>query len=55
MDNVYYTSKIYAPGDAAGKELWVNISKMEADQQKVHGFLPSTHRQAEVRDQSVKK
>uniref|UniRef100_A0A3Q2WM64 Plexin domain containing 2a n=1 Tax=Haplochromis burtoni TaxID=8153 RepID=A0A3Q2WM64_HAPBU len=47
MDNVYYTSKIYPPGDAAGKELWVNISKMEADQQKVRGFLPSTHRQAE--------
>uniref|UniRef100_A0A3Q4H325 Plexin domain containing 2a n=1 Tax=Neolamprologus brichardi TaxID=32507 RepID=A0A3Q4H325_NEOBR len=47
MDNVYYTSKIYAPGDEAGKELWVNISKMEADQQKVRGFLPSTHRQAE--------
>uniref|UniRef100_A0A668THS9 Uncharacterized protein n=1 Tax=Oreochromis aureus TaxID=47969 RepID=A0A668THS9_OREAU len=47
MDHVYYTSKIYAPGDAAGKELWVNISKMEADQQKVHGFLSSTHRQAE--------
>uniref|UniRef100_A0A3P9DEL7 Plexin domain containing 2a n=1 Tax=Maylandia zebra TaxID=106582 RepID=A0A3P9DEL7_9CICH len=47
MNNVYYTSKIYAPGDAAGKELWVNISKMEADQQKVRGFLPRTHRQAE--------
>uniref|UniRef100_I3JQP8 Plexin domain containing 2a n=1 Tax=Oreochromis niloticus TaxID=8128 RepID=I3JQP8_ORENI len=47
MDHVYYTSKIYAPGDAAGKELWVNISKMEADQQKVRGFLSSTHRQAE--------
>lgn len=47
MDHVYYTSKIYAPGDAAGKALWVNISKMEADQQKVRGFLSSTHRQAE--------
>uniref|UniRef100_A0A3Q0RDE5 Plexin domain containing 2a n=1 Tax=Amphilophus citrinellus TaxID=61819 RepID=A0A3Q0RDE5_AMPCI len=47
IDHVYYTSKIYGPGDAAGKELWLNISKMEEDQQKVRGFLSSTHRQAE--------
>lgn len=47
-DHAYYTSKIYGPGDAASKELWVNIDEMEEDEWKVHGFLSSTHRQAEV-------
>ncbi|XP_058488075.1 plexin domain-containing protein 2-like isoform X2 [Solea solea] len=46
-DHAYYTSKIYGPGDAAGKELWVNVDEMEEDEWKVRGFLSSTHRQAE--------
>ncbi|KAG7228995.1 hypothetical protein INR49_013228 [Caranx melampygus] len=46
-DHAYYTSKIYGPGDAASKELWVNIDEMEEDEWKVRGFLSSTHRQAE--------
>lgn len=52
MDHVYYTSKIYGPGDAAGKELWVNIDEME-DDQKVRGFLSNSHRQAEVWSLSI--
>ncbi|XP_059200979.1 plexin domain-containing protein 2 [Centropristis striata] len=47
IDHAYYTSKIYAPGDAASKELWVNIDEMEEEECKVCGFLSSTHRQAE--------
>ncbi|XP_044223890.1 plexin domain-containing protein 2 isoform X1 [Thunnus albacares] len=47
IDHAYYTSKIYGSGDAASKELWVNIDEMEEDDWKVHGFLSSTHRQAE--------
>uniref|UniRef100_A0A3Q3KMK3 Plexin domain containing 2a n=1 Tax=Mastacembelus armatus TaxID=205130 RepID=A0A3Q3KMK3_9TELE len=46
-DHAYYISKIYGPGDAASKELWVNIDDMEENQWKVHGFLSNTHRQAE--------
>ncbi|XP_019955255.2 plexin domain-containing protein 2 [Paralichthys olivaceus] len=46
-DHAYYTSKIYGPGDAAGKELWVNIDEMEEDEWKVHGSLSNTHRQTE--------
>ncbi|XP_034742603.1 plexin domain-containing protein 2-like isoform X2 [Etheostoma cragini] len=47
IDPVYYTCKIYASGDSASKELWVNIDEMEEDEWKVCGFLSSTHRQAE--------
>ncbi|XP_051259562.1 plexin domain-containing protein 2 isoform X2 [Dicentrarchus labrax] len=47
IDHAYYTSKIYGPGDAASKELWVNVDEMEEDEWKVSGFLSSTHRQAE--------
>uniref|UniRef100_A0A3Q1CX83 PSI domain-containing protein n=1 Tax=Amphiprion ocellaris TaxID=80972 RepID=A0A3Q1CX83_AMPOC len=47
IDHVYYTSKIYGPGDTTAKELWVNIDDMEEDEWKVHGFLSNTHRQAE--------
>uniref|UniRef100_A0A8D3C3E1 Plexin domain containing 2a n=1 Tax=Scophthalmus maximus TaxID=52904 RepID=A0A8D3C3E1_SCOMX len=47
-DHAYYTSKIYGPGDAAGKELWVNLDETEEEGEwKVHGFLSSAHRQAE--------
>ncbi|XP_042353944.1 plexin domain-containing protein 2 [Plectropomus leopardus] len=47
IDHAYYTSKIHGSGDAASKELWVNIEEMEEDECKVCGFLSSTHRQAE--------
>ncbi|KAL7385807.1 hypothetical protein ABVT39_000500 [Epinephelus coioides] len=47
IDHAYYTSKIHGSGDAAGKELWVNVDEMEEDEWKVSGFLSSTHRQAE--------
>uniref|UniRef100_A0A667XGW6 Plexin domain containing 2a n=1 Tax=Myripristis murdjan TaxID=586833 RepID=A0A667XGW6_9TELE len=47
VDHAYYTSKIYGPGDPASKELWVDIDEMEEDSWKAHGFLSSTHRQAE--------
>lgn len=43
IDHAYYTSKLYGPGDAASKELWVNMD----EEWKVCGFLASTHR-AEV-------
>ncbi|XP_061588561.1 plexin domain-containing protein 2 [Cololabis saira] len=46
-DHIYYTSKIYGPGDAWGKELWVNIDDVEGRRWKVLGFLSSTHRQVE--------
>ncbi|XP_068427435.1 plexin domain-containing protein 2 [Clinocottus analis] len=47
IDHVYYTSKLYGSGDAASKELWVNIDEIEEDEWKVCGFLSSTYRQAE--------
>ncbi|XP_076003151.1 plexin domain-containing protein 2 [Genypterus blacodes] len=47
IDHAYYTSKIFSPGDAGGKELWVNMEEMEEDDWKTHGFLSSAHRQAE--------
>lgn len=50
IDHAYYTSKIYGPGDAASKELWVNMDDVDEDQWRVHGFVSSAHRQAEVSD-----
>uniref|UniRef100_A0A3Q1GYX1 Plexin domain containing 2a n=1 Tax=Anabas testudineus TaxID=64144 RepID=A0A3Q1GYX1_ANATE len=47
IDHAYYTSKIYGPGDAASKELWVNMDDVDEDQWRVHGFVLSAHRQAE--------
>ncbi|XP_034039794.1 plexin domain-containing protein 2 [Thalassophryne amazonica] len=47
VDHIYYTSKIYGPGEGAGEELWVNIDKMKENEWKVHEFLSTTHRQAE--------
>ncbi|XP_024129951.1 plexin domain-containing protein 2 isoform X1 [Oryzias melastigma] len=43
-DHAYYTSRIYGPGDARGKDLWVNV---RGGQWKVLGFLSNSHRQAE--------
>ncbi|XP_028283252.1 plexin domain-containing protein 2-like [Parambassis ranga] len=47
IDHTYYTSKIYCPGDAAGKDLWVNIDEMEEDKWKVRHFLSNTYRHSE--------
>ena len=49
MDHSYYTSKIYSPADAAGRDLWVDMLDMDQGRGKVHGVLSSTHRQAAVR------
>lgn len=46
-DHAYYTSKIHGPGDAASRELWVNVNEME-EEWKVCDFLSSPRRQAEV-------
>ncbi|XP_054849584.1 plexin domain-containing protein 1 [Eublepharis macularius] len=40
----YYISRIYSPGEARAKDLWVNIAKVNRTQ--VHGILSNTHRQA---------
>ncbi|KAJ7313732.1 hypothetical protein JRQ81_005380 [Phrynocephalus forsythii] len=42
----YYISRIYGPGEARAKELWVDIAKANRSQVKVHGILSNTHRQA---------
>lgn len=44
IDHTYYTSKIYSPGDANSKELWVKRD----DVWKVCTFLSSSYRQTEV-------
>ncbi|XP_023820626.1 plexin domain-containing protein 2-like isoform X1 [Oryzias latipes] len=43
-DHAYYTSKVYGPGDAPAKDLWVNI---QGGQWKVLRFLSNSHRHAE--------
>lgn len=48
VDHAYYMSKIYSPGDAARKELWVNITELQREKARLHGFLSNIHRQAEV-------
>ncbi|KAM9790540.1 plexin domain-containing protein 2-like isoform 2-T2 [Syngnathus typhle] len=47
MDHVYYTSKIVCPGDAGGADAWVDTERANKNEWKTHGFLSSTHRQAE--------
>lgn len=47
VDHAYYMSKIYSPGDAARKELWVNITELQREKARLHGFLSNIHRQAE--------
>ncbi|CAL8315807.1 unnamed protein product [Gadus morhua 'NCC'] len=46
IDHVYYTSKIYGPGDPGGKALWLDIDQISNADRKVHGFISNTHRQA---------
>ncbi|XP_061777057.1 plexin domain-containing protein 2-like isoform X1 [Nerophis ophidion] len=47
MDHAYYTSTIFGPGDVGGPDVWVNTEEKDGDMWKAHGFLSSTHRQAE--------
>ncbi|XP_061835800.1 plexin domain-containing protein 2-like [Nerophis lumbriciformis] len=47
MDHAYYTSAIFGPGDVGGPDVWVNTEEEDGDMWKAHGFLSSTHRQAE--------
>ncbi|XP_078452677.1 plexin domain-containing protein 2-like [Lampetra fluviatilis] len=42
----YYTSRTYRLADPRGRELWVNIDKMQNQHVRVHGILSNTHRQA---------
>ncbi|XP_064030318.1 plexin domain-containing protein 1 [Pogoniulus pusillus] len=42
----YYVSRIYGPGDALPRGLWVELAAANRSQVKVHGILSNTHRQA---------
>ncbi|NWQ83033.1 PLDX1 protein, partial [Columbina picui] len=42
----YYVSRIYGPGDARLRGLWVDMAAANRSQVKVHGILSNTHRQA---------
>ncbi|XP_038609911.1 plexin domain-containing protein 1 [Tachyglossus aculeatus] len=42
----YYLSRVYGPGEARTKELWVDVADANRSQVKVHGILSNTHRQA---------
>ncbi|XP_014827926.1 PREDICTED: plexin domain-containing protein 2-like [Poecilia mexicana] len=47
VDHVYYTSKIYGPGDALSQNLWVNVGQTDGEKWRVLQFLSSSHIQAE--------
>uniref|UniRef100_A0A8B9GGE9 Plexin domain containing 1 n=2 Tax=Amazona TaxID=12929 RepID=A0A8B9GGE9_9PSIT len=42
----YYVSRVYGPGDARLRGLWVNLATANRSQVKIHGILSNTHRQA---------
>ncbi|XP_032934793.1 plexin domain-containing protein 1 [Catharus ustulatus] len=42
----YYVSRIYGPGDARGRGLWLELAAASGNQAKIHGILSNTHRQA---------
>ncbi|KGL94982.1 Plexin domain-containing protein 1, partial [Charadrius vociferus] len=42
----YYVSRIYGPGDARLRGLWVDMAAANRSQVKIHGILSNTHRQA---------
>ncbi|KAM6041999.1 plexin domain-containing protein 1 [Chlamydotis macqueenii] len=42
----YYVSRIYGPGDARLRGLWVDMAAASGSQAKIHGILSNTHRQA---------
>ncbi|XP_054914147.1 plexin domain-containing protein 2-like [Poeciliopsis prolifica] len=47
VDHVYYTSKLYGPGDALSRYLWVDVSQTDEKKWRVLQFLSSSHRHAE--------
>ncbi|RMC01400.1 hypothetical protein DUI87_21838 [Hirundo rustica rustica] len=42
----YYVSRLYGPGDARRRGLWVDLAAANGSQVKIHGILSNTHRQA---------
>ncbi|XP_077020671.1 plexin domain-containing protein 1 isoform X2 [Tamandua tetradactyla] len=42
----YYVSRLYGPSEPRSRELWVDVTKANQSQVKVHRILSSTHRQA---------
>ncbi|XP_033926240.1 plexin domain-containing protein 1 [Melopsittacus undulatus] len=42
----YYVSRVYGPGDARLRGLWVDLATANRSQVKIHGILSNTHRQA---------
>ncbi|XP_071433355.1 plexin domain-containing protein 1 [Pithys albifrons albifrons] len=42
----YYVSRVYGPGDAHARGLWVDMAAANRSHVKVHGILSNTHRQA---------
>ncbi|XP_077171022.1 plexin domain-containing protein 1 isoform X2 [Paroedura picta] len=45
-NHTYYLSRIFSPGEAQAKDLWVNIAEANRTQVRVHGILSNAHRQA---------
>uniref|UniRef100_A0A672U5T4 Plexin domain containing 1 n=1 Tax=Strigops habroptila TaxID=2489341 RepID=A0A672U5T4_STRHB len=42
----YYVSRVYGPGDARLRALWVDLAAANRSQVKIHGILSNMHRQA---------
>ncbi|XP_051650679.1 plexin domain-containing protein 1 [Manacus candei] len=42
----YYVSRVFGPGEAQRKGLWVDMAAANGNQVKIHGILSNTHRQA---------
>ncbi|OWK15137.1 PLXDC1 [Cervus elaphus hippelaphus] len=42
----YYMSRLYGPSEPRSQELWVDVTKANQSQVKVHRILSNTHRQA---------
>ncbi|XP_029821711.1 plexin domain-containing protein 1, partial [Manacus vitellinus] len=42
----YYVSRVFGPGEAQRKGLWVDMAAANGSQVKIHGILSNTHRQA---------
>ncbi|NWZ42806.1 PLDX1 protein, partial [Brachypodius atriceps] len=42
----YYVSRVFGPGEARRRGLWVDMAAANRSQVKIHGILSNTHRQA---------
>ncbi|KAM7029726.1 plexin domain-containing protein 1 [Acridotheres tristis] len=42
----YYVSRVYGPGDARRRGLWLDLAAANGSHVKIHGILSNTHRQA---------